>query len=73
MPGKNFAYFYNAAERQITVGTSEAIENLYAGSPNIHYCCTEEELADNVQQYYRQECIVTLTSRLHTFENKLFL
>ncbi|MGY4690625.1 hypothetical protein [Salibacterium sp. K-3] len=73
MPEKKYAYLYNGEERQITVGTSETIEQLHARTADIHYAGSEEELAADVQPYYKREYIVTMASRLHTFEDKLFL
>ncbi|SFM00419.1 hypothetical protein [Salibacterium qingdaonense] len=73
MTDKKFAYLYNGTERQITVGTSDTIERMQGGNTHIHYAGTEEELAEDVHPYYKQEYIVTMANRLHDFEDKLFL
>ncbi|RSL31688.1 hypothetical protein D7Z54_19820 [Salibacterium salarium] len=74
MQDKKYAYIYDKPNRQITVGTAAWIESLNTKQcNNINYCSSEEELAVKVRKYYKQEFIVTLTTRLNTFERHLFL
>ncbi|MFB5663868.1 hypothetical protein [Alteribacillus sp. HJP-4] len=70
---KQYAYFHDASQRQVTVGTKEDIEKLNRDNHEIVYCATQTELVSNVREFYKREWIVTLATRLKTFEEELFM
>ncbi|RKD71143.1 hypothetical protein ATL39_2537 [Sinobaca qinghaiensis] len=69
---KPYAYIFDEKIQQVTAGTSSDIETLADSTQSVHYFASQQEMAEEVKQYYHRECIITLATHLNIFEKELF-